>query len=775
MTPLPPSLTPLVIAGSDIGLKTDVKPFMNADKAFTVLNNAYVWRERTRKRQGLVRLGRLRRFITMQAQDDTDGTATYTIADLLAAVRTNEPNAQVADGTITIDAGNANQTIYTIQSNGTIITTSGPYTATGVINFNTGAITLTFTNTPTAGLTVAVSYHYFPLLPVMGIYQREQAQINDEQTIWFDTEYAYIYNGSAFDEFLPGTAWAGSDSDFFWCCNYRGSTPQSRLFFATNFVPNAANPMRYTDSVTWTDFAPLVSATDTLFQARVLIPYYGRLLALNVYEGTTMGGAVASVQIGNRCRFSQIGDPTAADAWRSDLFGKGGFIDAPTSEQIVSAKFYKNTLIVRFERTTWQLRYVGEYGLPFIWERISSDFGSESTFSGVLFDQGVLDVGATAITMSNGVNVLRIDEQIPDLVFSFRNDQNGVKRVCGVRDFQRELVFWSYVDGTDSESDVVNIFPDTVLVYNYRNQTFANFRDNVTFFGTWQRTGNITWDSTDVTWDDSEVTWDDVDTQKLFPIIVSGNQQGYVHEYGYTSPDQASLAISGIDLTANPIQLTIINHNFSQPETVFLTGAQFMIAGVPTATNLNGTIYLASPYIDPITTLPDPDIITLQKFIVGSGYANLNYSNFPGITPANTATYIGGGELAIYPRLFVQTKDFNPYLSQGGQLKISYIDFLMDATESAAMTIQLFTNTSNSSQGNLLVGQTNMETSLTAPFYVQGSDIAWHRFFATSYGQFIRIVLTYSDELMNLPITHAQDWVMNAITIYHRPGGKTVF
>src|SRR5690606_26538519 len=199
--------------------------------------------------------------------------------------------------------------------------------------------------------------------------------------------YAYIWNGTSFQEFIAGTTWDATNSDFFWSTNYRGINPQDRLFFTTNFLNTTANPMRYTDGSTWTTFAPAVSATNFLFQARILIPYFGRLLAFNVWEGPDVA---TSVNIFNRCRFSQLGSPVAADAWRSDQFGKGGFIDAPTNEQIISATFLNNTLIVFFEKTTWQLRYVGEYGLPFIWERIASDFGSESTFSPILFNRNIL-------------------------------------------------------------------------------------------------------------------------------------------------------------------------------------------------------------------------------------------------------------------------------------------------------------------------------------------------------------------------------------------------
>ena len=206
----------------------------------------------------------------------------------------------------------------------------------GFINYLTGDITLTHTG---GAVAATVTFSYFPGLPVMGIWVREVVGTNTEETIFFDTTYAYVFNGSTFDEVTGTPVWSGTNSDFFWSTNFRGITPDVRLFFTTNFVVNAANPIRYYDGGTWTDFAPLVDATHTLFQARILIPYYGRLLALNVWEGTTAGGYAGAVNIPNRCRFSQIGNPLETVvpapvvdlAWRSDIFGRGGFIDAPVT------------------------------------------------------------------------------------------------------------------------------------------------------------------------------------------------------------------------------------------------------------------------------------------------------------------------------------------------------------------------------------------------------------------------------------------------------------
>jgi hypothetical protein len=471
------------------------------------------------------------------------------------------------------------------------------------------------------------------------------------------------------------------------------------------------------------------------------------MLALNVWEGATIA---TSKNITNRCRFSAVGNPIDEDAWRTDIFGKGGFIDAPVNEDIVSAAFYKNTLIVGFEHSTWQLRYVGEYGLPFLWERISSDFGCESTFSTVLFDDGVLQVGDKAIIAATAVSAKRIDEQIPDIVFRIQNIFNGSKRVHGVRDFRKELVYWCYPNAEQEST-----YPNTVLVYNYRNGCYSQFRDNVTTFGTFQPPDSINWNRDDIYWDDANVTWNSVDNQNFFPFIVSGNQQGFIHYYAFSLPDDYSLAITDVDLTVSPNLITSSEHNLQTLETIKITGLQ----------------YTATPSIDLNDSIFQVRKISTDTFEIlywdGDNYVN---------TPSGAAaTYIGGGKITLYPVLNVITKDFNPYQAQGSQAKFIYIDFLTDATTNSQITVNLYGNAQQANSGNLIVGNRAVETYLPSPYYMASSDYAWHRFYATFAAQYIRVQMTYGDDLMNTEETHTDEWILNAMCIWTREAGKVIF
>lgn len=841
------------------GLTTDRKPLMLANEAFSNLQNAYVWRERTRKRLGTVGLGQLSRVFNNEIITTVTTGVPFNLYSSITSPITPETYAQIEPGSVIINL-NSGTIILNDQGNG-ILATSPPSASTGVINYLTGNVTLTFLGGP---YPATVTFIYYPNLQVMGIWKEDISIIGIDQTIFFDTKYAYQYVARHFQELVPGTTWTGpnlsngSNTWFFWSTNYQGVTPNQRFFFTTNNYINPAipafDPIRYYNPVasTWTDLTPAVDSTNFIFQCLIIIPYYGRLLMLNTWEGTSSSGAVNYY---SRCRFSQIGNPVAADSWRSDIFGLGGFIDAPTNEAIVSAAFFRNTLIIFFEYSTWELRYIGEYGLPFIFERISSDFGAVSTFSTVLFDQGVMAVSDRGIIQAGSNGITRLDDQIPDTVFSFGIQNNAPDFVHGARDYEKELVYWNYLD--QSSASKTQVFPNTTLLFNYKNNTWAKFRDTITAFGTGQFNLGITWDSQTTSWDDTSVLWDSPDDQQFVDYILAGNQQGFVSVYEDQDADPQieqntlfapSLSIYAFTLGGSPtlLTLTVPNHNLEDLEVIYISNC-IWIGGVDPG--INNMIFNV--------TVIDANTISLGEWN-GTGYGTF--------VPPSIPTYIGGGYIALLPVMNIVGKDFNPFQDKGKQFKLSYIDFQMDSNRSMpsipAVTIQLFVNSYlNGQQANIISNQEllnsaqgagyiqGVSTGMTTPInpsnpctitsndhslqtgtsiyisgvvgttqlnsgyyditvvnanqftldgidasgftayvkngiwnaqpilgqnYTTGSQYAWYRFYSTQYGQYLRIAITYDDNLMNQLSTHQTAMELNAMNLWFREGGRLV-
>jgi hypothetical protein len=771
------------------GLTTDKKPLMLANEAFSNLQNAYVWRDRTKKRDGLLGIGRLRRFFA-NASLGTSGASpwSFNIYSTLTGQTyfpiTPEANAEIQEGSVVIMIGttilmdqgngtltqtglitaatNANPGVITSTAHGLTtndqITISGvegmtqlngnTYTVTvltvntfsigvnttaygvyvsggtwislstfGTINYLTGIAIITYTRTATA---TTISFGYYPSLQSMGIWKRDISTLGIDQTVFFDTKYAYQFVAGEFQELSVGTVWSGpnnangTNTFFFWSCNYQGVTPSQRYFFTTNnniTLGSATpyDPIYYYNNSVWTALQPQLDAVPNfLYQALIVIPYYGRLLALNTWEGPKSGGGSFApndaVNYYARCRFSAIGNPIVdtgqggnPNAWRIDIFGQGGFLDAPTNEAIVSVAFFRNVLIVFFEYSTWQLRYVGEYGLPFIFERISSDFGAVSTFSSIVFDQGVMAVSDRGVIQASASGLTRLDEQIPETIFSFEIQNNAPDFVHGIRDFEKEVVYWNYYDTTNPGE--YQVFPNTTLLFNYRNNTWAQFRDTITSFGTAQFQFEITWDSLTTLWD-SNVSWETSDDQNYVDYVACGNQQGYISIY---ENDEAadgtsqitmfapSLAITAFNLSGSPSILTVPNHNLVNDEIIYLTGALWS----GTDPGFNNQIYKVQA--------TGQNTITLLIW----NQTTLSYS---AVTKTSASTYIGGGQIALLPKMNIVGKDFNPYQDAGKGFKISYIDFQMDTNMDLpcipAVTIQLFVNSyvGPSTQANVLIG-----------------------------------------------------------------------
>ncbi len=629
------------------------------------------------------------------------GTGQY-FADNFTSRVGVEPYAQITPGTVVFTIG---AITFEDQGDGTL--TSMTLGNSGTINYTTGNVSIT--HTAGVGVATTLAFNYYPGLPVMGILRRDIPTIGIDATIFFDTVYAYIFN-DGFQEFIPGFVWTGTNTDFFWAANYQGATPDVRYFFVTNnnITFNAAlpyDPIRYYDGNTWIDFQPILadnppSAAQTkLWQALILIPYYGRLLALNTWEGTTGGGPAGATNFFSRCRFSQIGDPTDQTlGWRSDVFGRGGFIDAPTNEAIVSVAFFRNTLIVFFEYSTWQLRYIGEYGLPFIFERVSSDFGSVCTYSPIVFDQGVMTVSDRGIIQAAASGVTRLDDQIPEQVFSFQIQNNAPNFVHGIRDFEKELVYWNYLD--TSNASMTQNYPNTVLLFNYRNNTWAKFRDTITCFGISQFRFVITWESLTTFWE-SNVNWNSVDDQQYVDYITLGTQHGFINIY--QNPDAATgqgsntlyaptIAITAVDFTQNPNQITIPSHNLENEEIIYIQNTIWN-GDDP---GLNDMIYSVS--------VVDADTITLSTW-------NQAFQNYESVNITSTSVYLGGGIVTLFPKMNLVGKDFNPFQAAGKQFKLSFIDFQLDSNLSfpaiTALTVQLFVNSRLGEQANLIA--TNQE------------------------------------------------------------------
>jgi len=727
------ALKSYLIGPQQEGLENDIKPFFIPEEAFFELQDAYIWRGRVRKRFGYNLIG----------SNDLNSRLRINIGTTDAAgnlAATPVPGNKFNIGQM-FSVGTQ---IYTVYQNGAMLATVGSGT------FNTGTGQVTITGTITAALT---DVFYYPSEPVMGLLLREEPTVNKETVIAFDTQFSYTFNGISWSRLDTGATatWTGTNKDFFWSCNYRGTSPNQTFFYVSNYIPT--DGLRYINQLTstWVQMTPQLNtgATRFLQTCRIILPFKDRLVTFNTIE---LEG-ITSVTYVNRCRYSQNGDPRAdATSWLDDVSGRGGFVDAPTSEQIITAKFIKDHLIVYFERSTWELIYTGNQAFPFRWQQINSELGCESTFSVIGFDTAVLGVGNVGVHNCNGVNVVRIDEKIPDEVFKIHNGNDGPQRVYGIRDYFNELVYWTFPNATNAP-----VFPTRILLYNYRNNTWAIFNDSFTCFGYYQKLSDLTWatvPNTYATWADWNVSWGSPLNQGSFPDIIAGNQQGFVFILNSDlAKNSQSLYITNFDEPSQVI--TCINHNLIENDFILIEGS-------------NG-----------ITTIVDNVVVSING-IVFQVKGPITSNTFK-IDAIFDGTYTGGGKITRISNINIKSKQFNPGTPIGQQTKFAYIDYLLDRTPNGEVTLEYLIDTDSASifsddlDPGVILGDSRLFTKPETDQIGQPKQQQiWHRYYVQAQSSFIQIFIYMNiTQMKNLSISQ-QPFTLHAFIIYASPTGRLI-
>jgi hypothetical protein len=353
------------------------------------------------------------------------------------------------------------------------------------------------------------------------------------------TDITQLFDGSTEFSFGTGTF------NYYWTANFAGSMwTTNGLGYSTAGLPGAVNGILYLTSNSpnsWNIHTPLISGTTYLNGALMIIPYKGTLVALSTFEGPQTGGT-GNVQLTNRARWCQLGNPYVTTyntgsgttgptqppaiyrpgddlSWRSDIPGRGGFVDADTSEKIISAGIINDILIVGFQRSTWRLRFTGNQVLPFIWERLNTQYGAESTFSAVAFDKDILFFSRFGWIGSTTNEVQRIDEKLPDVSFMFETGDasnfDNLNTVQGIRDYYRQMAYWTFtpLNGINTE----------IWAYNYLDRSWSVFNptNEINCFGE-------TFNSVDETWPTFTKLWGEYSSPDLiWPNLGSSQNQGF--------------------------------------------------------------------------------------------------------------------------------------------------------------------------------------------------------------------------------------------------------
>lgn len=525
-----------------------------------------------------------------------------------------------------------------------------------------------------------------------------------------------------------GDVFTGDFTEFFSVDNYQ----------AKAFIVNNVDPPRYYDGMCLmylnTSFAPnpIDVAPYDIRSALHAVVYRERLLLLSPL--------VDGVPKLNFIYWSVAENPLD---WSNE-----DFLPATTSQPIRTFAIINTDLIVRFSKSERVFRYTGDEFDPFRWDTTNNLWRCDASYSAINYDSWFSSIGKSAIVGSDGVNIQRADEIIPD--FTLPNwisqqeqliymDQTSIGQCYGERfdDFKEG---WLCFKSNTADQGFTTERSNSVLAFNYLDKTYAvyTFPFNCLGFGT--IIAQDTWGNNYDEWQEANYSWDSFSQTVGALANLAGDQNGIVYQLAQSSTTGNSL--SGLITGAtNAFQCVITSDNeLSVGDYVFLAGVQGM-------TELNQHLYQV------VAATPTDFTIDVDSTLFG--------------------TYTSAGQWRqINPVLMnVVTKNFNPYMEEGQLARLGYVDFLVSASfHTSNLRIQFYVNDQLSPLYNTFYQETTL--NIQSPVYPFTSQTkVWKRVYVGAVGQShtMRIyqnIQDFTDITLDQPIR------IHAIVPYFKSSGR---
>lgn len=429
-------------------------------------------------------------------------------------------------------------------------------------------------------------------------------------------------------------------------------------------------------------------------------------------------------------------------AYYVDQSGAGGYLPAGVSHPITTVASNEDVLLIGFGGDGQKTRFVytGNDLNPFLFFSINSELPSQSTFSAITMDKGVIDIGQYGICMTDQQSCERIDLSIPDQVFQIASLQNGAERVNAIRDFFKEWIYFAFpINTVIYENQTVCKFPINTLLLNYRDNTWGLLYENFTTHGTYRRSIKKSWNTLGYnSWNEWREPWNSGSNSPLFPSIIAGNPQGYVIVKDDGLAESVSGTIQAIAAaTDNNTQITSINHCVAQGDYLYFSGI------------LGPVIY--NTQIAIVISTADKD-----TFVVDLDF--------------DSTEYLGLGNYTRLSQPELQTKQFPFYWEIGRKVRICAQKYLLETTSSQQCTLNIFLSQNNDNPWNdpinagitngliysrvlytcpesTNLGLTPANINLQMP-YAKVQQQIWHRVNTSLIGDTVQLGITLSDAQM---------------------------
>ncbi len=424
-------------------------------------------------------------------------------------------------------------------------------------------------------------------------------------------------------------------------------------------------------------FGPVIQAStgssiylqETIIWSEFGTPYYTASFAAPAGILPNTSPFVPMLTPGYGVLAAPVVQPAIPQAWWEDIIGFGGYLFPGYQQPILTVSPNEDVLIVGFSSRQSRLIYTGDNINPFNIFIVNSELGSGSTFSTINLDRGVMTLGEHGFVIANQIGAERFDLDIPDEVFEFSLLNQGQERITAQRDFINEWIYFTYCSNQDEY-----VFPNQTLQYNYREKTWAVFRECYTTYGQFRHAGDsFTWAevfATYPTWQSWTDPWNAGVSTPMQPVVIAGTPQGYVIERASGTAEGSSIYINEISESGGITTITSPNHCLNDGDYFTISGA-IQIGGPP----LNGQIFsVMNATVDTFDTNP---------------------------TLLGSPTYLGGGQIMRMYVPLIQTKQFNPSWSMERKSRIGKQQYLFSRTPNGQVTVYIFLSENNIGYGDL--------------------------------------------------------------------------
>jgi len=276
---------------------------------------------------------------------------------------------------------------------------------------------------------------------------------NVRQLIVADTTYVNRYNPvtDRLDDISSGTPYNCSPTDFWSWVNYESASSVPRLLFSNGVVGDV---IQQYDGTTVSAYAPTFSP-GTL-NARQMFNVRDRLVLFQTIENGTL--------FPRRIRISGTG----ANCDNFDNTAPGaGFIDIPDNTWFFGAAFNRDDVLFFTEAATWMLKYTGNDVTPFTLEKIDGSRGSAAAFSVISYLNRTIAASPRGLIMSDGYQVDRMDNNIPDFAFNNIKSDQFMRCFSGFLDEDRDVYMIYPSEGTIRPPLLTNGESDRILIINF--------------------------------------------------------------------------------------------------------------------------------------------------------------------------------------------------------------------------------------------------------------------------------------------------------------------